>query len=261
MRARFPLSPTSLRRCASPGRESTLYFAANISDDVLVGNNSSQIWGDDTVELGIRVGTTTHQFSVAVDGRQADQGSPITSLSVATRTVSGGWTLEVGIPAAAVGLSQFSVDQIYPFTFGLWDDDLFSYPGQTHMIWQGTSTNTFHSDWGTLQLTGAVFNFAPAKYRYADPDEHLYRKSNAHPHRDAYADIDANRDPNAHIHAHAHRYQHVHRDPDGHGHAHAHAHTKTVRTAHSVLNANVLRRRKAPWKQHDRHKHPIGGSS
>ena len=32
-----------------------LYFAAGITDDVLVGNNSTQIWGDDVIELGIRV--------------------------------------------------------------------------------------------------------------------------------------------------------------------------------------------------------------
>ncbi len=36
-----------------------LYFAATITDDVLVGNNSSQIWGDDVIELGIRAGSTT----------------------------------------------------------------------------------------------------------------------------------------------------------------------------------------------------------
>ena len=83
-----------------------LYFAAAITDDVLVGNNSPEIWGDDNVELSVRVGNTTHQFTVAVDGRQADKGVPITSLTVATRTVPGGWTLEVAVPAAALGLTQ-----------------------------------------------------------------------------------------------------------------------------------------------------------
>jgi hypothetical protein len=148
----------SLRSAWSP---SALYFAANITDDVLVGNNSSQIWGDDAIELGIRVGSTTHQFTIAVDRRQANQGNPITSLTVATKTVTGGWSLEVAIPPGAVGLAQFD-QQSYPFTFGLWDDDLFTYPGQTHMIWQGTSTNAYGSDWGTLQLSGVVYNFPAA---------------------------------------------------------------------------------------------------
>jgi len=137
----------------------TLYFAAAITDDVLVGNNSPQIWGDDAIELGIRVGNTTHQFTVAIDGRQADQGSPITSLAVMTRTVAGGWSLEVAIPVAALGLTQLKAGQSYPFTFGLWDDDLQTYPGQTHMIWRGTSTNTYAADWGTLALSDTVYNF------------------------------------------------------------------------------------------------------
>ncbi len=137
----------------------TLYFAAAITDDVLVGNNSPQIWGDDAIELGIRIGNTTHQVTVAVDGRQTDQGSPITSLAFITRTVAGGWSLEVAIPVAALGLAQLQAGQSYPFTFGLWDDDLYTYPGQTHMIWQGTSTNMYSADWGTLTLSSTIHNF------------------------------------------------------------------------------------------------------
>lgn len=145
-----------LRVAWAPDR---LYFAASITDDVLVGNDSTQIWGDDVIELGIRAGSTTHQFTVAVDGRQADRGSPISSLTVMTRTVAGGWILEVAIPAAALGLTTLAANQTYPFTFGLWDDDLRTYPGQTHMIWQGASTSTYAADWGTLTLSGTVYDF------------------------------------------------------------------------------------------------------
>ena len=145
-----------LRVAWAPDR---LYFAASIADDVLVGNDSPQIWGDDVLELGIRVGSTTHQFTLAVDGRQADRGSPISSLTVMTHTVAGGWTLEVGVPVAALGLTTLAAGQSYPFTFGLWDDDLFTYPGQTHMIWQGASTSTYAADWGTLALSGTVYDF------------------------------------------------------------------------------------------------------
>ena len=76
-----------------------------------------------------------------------------------THTVAGGWTLEVAIPAAALGLTTLAAGQSYPFTFGLWDDDLFTYPGQTHMIWQGVSTSTYAADWGTLALSGTVYDF------------------------------------------------------------------------------------------------------
>ena len=89
-----------------------LYFAAAITDDVLVGNNSPNPWNDDVIELSIRVGSNTHQFTVAADGRQADLGEPITSLMVMTRTVAGGWTLEVGVPAAALGLAQLQAGAV-----------------------------------------------------------------------------------------------------------------------------------------------------
>ena len=83
-----------------------------------------------------------------MDGRVTDNGNPISSLTVVTRTVPGGWTLEVAIPASALGLPGFAADQQYPFTFGLWDDDLLTYPGQTHMIWRGDSTYTYQAATG-----------------------------------------------------------------------------------------------------------------
>ena len=136
-----------------------LYFAAGITDDIVVGNNSSQIWGDDTIELGIRVGSTTHQFTLAVDGRTTDQGNSISSLTVATRTVPGGWTVEIAVPVAALGLTRLRAGQEYPFTFGLWDDDLWTYPGQTHMIWRGTSTSTYSPEWEILRLSNETYTF------------------------------------------------------------------------------------------------------
>ena len=36
---------------------------------------------------------------------------------------SGGWSLEVLVPPAALGLSGFTAGQQLPFTWGLWDDD------------------------------------------------------------------------------------------------------------------------------------------
>ena len=145
-----------LRGAWAPDR---LYFAAAITDDVLIGNDSTQIWGDDVIELSVRVGNTTHQFTLAVDGRTTDQGNPITSLTYVTRTVPGGWILEAAIPVAALGLSALADNQSYPFTFGLWDDDLSTYPGQTHMIWRGTDTYTYQLAWGTLSLSSTVYNF------------------------------------------------------------------------------------------------------
>ena len=139
----------------------TLYFAASIQDDVLVGNNSTQIWGDDVIELGIYVPETqlTHMFSLALDGRQADNGVAITSLTVVTRTIPGGWALEAAIPVAALGVASLAADQQYPFNFALWDDDRFTYPGQTHLLWQSNTANIMQPDWGMLQLSGTLYDF------------------------------------------------------------------------------------------------------
>lgn len=71
----------------------------------------------------------------------------------------GGWTLEIAVPVAALGLTKLQAGQSYPFTFGLWDDDLFTYPGQTHRIWQGASTSTYAADWGALRLSSTVYDF------------------------------------------------------------------------------------------------------
>jgi photosystem II stability/assembly factor-like uncharacterized protein len=138
-----------------------LYFAAAITDDVLVGNNSTQVWGDDVIELAIRVPQTgqTHQFTLCVDGRQAENSAPISSLTAVTRTIPGGWAVEVAIPPMALGLSAFAADQEYPFTFALWDDDLRTYPGQTHMFWQSDTVNAYKPDWGALRLSGTVYDF------------------------------------------------------------------------------------------------------
>ncbi len=76
-----------------------LYFAAAITDDVLVGNNSTQIWGDDVIELSILVpgSSLPHLFTLCVDGRVTDYGIPISSLTVVTHTVPGGWAVEAAI--------------------------------------------------------------------------------------------------------------------------------------------------------------------
>jgi hypothetical protein len=145
----------------SAWRPGVLNFAAAVTDDVLVGNQSAKAWNDDAVELSVYVPakSQTHQFTLGLDGRQYRNGAAITSLTVATRTVSGGWTLEAVIPAWVLGLDALAAGQEYPFTFGLWDDDARSIPAQTHMLWRGTATDTYQAEWGTLILSSTVYDF------------------------------------------------------------------------------------------------------
>ena len=141
----------------------TLYFAATLQDDVLIGNNSAQIWGDDVIELSIwePVSQATYMFTLALDGRQTENGTAITSLTMVTSTIPGGWAVEAAIPAAALGVSDLIADQQYPFTFALWDDDRFTYPGQTHLFWQSSTANRYRADWGILQLSSTTHDFLP----------------------------------------------------------------------------------------------------
>ncbi len=145
----------------SAWRPGVLYVAAAVTDDVLVGNQSAKAWNDDAIELSLHVPATgkTHQFTIGVDGRQYDNGLAISSLTVVTRTVPGGWTLEPVIPAWVLGLDALAAGQEYSFTFGLWDDDTFGFPAQTHMLWRGTEASVYRPAWGTLSLSSTVYNF------------------------------------------------------------------------------------------------------
>ncbi len=142
--------------------EDHLYFAVGIQDDMLVGNNSEKIWGDDVVEISIydQLNNRTHQFTVAMDGRQAENGAPFSALDVVTSTIPGGWSVEIAVPASALGLAQFTSGQQYALNFGLWDDDRFTYFGQTHLIWRSDSTNVYKTDWGDFWLDAAPYDFS-----------------------------------------------------------------------------------------------------
>jgi hypothetical protein len=138
-----------------------LYFAARIADDVLIGNDSANLGDDDTLELGIHVDAAgrSHQFSLCVDGRQADQGLPISALTVVTQTIPDGWSLEAMVPISALGSGTLAAGQQYPFTFALWDDDLGGDGGQTHMLWRGTSSYAYQPEWGALWLHDREHDF------------------------------------------------------------------------------------------------------
>ncbi len=87
-----------------------VYFSVAVQDDVLVGGVGTQLRDSDSIEFGINVPakSQTHQFTVTIDGRQSHlvNGTPIVSaMTVATRTIPGGWALEAAIPATALGLT------------------------------------------------------------------------------------------------------------------------------------------------------------
>ena len=135
---------------------------------MLIGNDGdpAKPWVNDSIEIGIESAAGTHQFTFAIDGREADQGVPISGLAFYTRTVSGGWNFELAIPASALGLTHFQAGQSFKFTFGAWDDDeRGGTSGQSHLIRRGTSTYAPASSitgWGELQLLDEDENFPAA---------------------------------------------------------------------------------------------------
>ncbi len=141
-----------------------VYFAAEIQDDHLVGGVGATLRDSDSIEFAIHVPVRgqTHQFTLAVDGRQSHlvNGTPIVAaMTVATRTIPGGWTVEAAIPATALGLTSLAAGQQYPFTFGLWDNDRLAAPGQTHMLWMSDATDILKPDWGVLALDDTTYDF------------------------------------------------------------------------------------------------------
>ena len=151
-----------LRAAWAPDR---VTFGVAIQDNLLVGGIGTLPREADSVEFGIHVPAQgqTHQFTVAIDGRQSHlvNGAPaISGMTVATRTIPGGWALEAELPAAALGLTSLAADQRHPFTFGLWDNDRFAAPGQTHMLWMSDATDTIKPDWGVLAFDNATYDFA-----------------------------------------------------------------------------------------------------
>ena len=138
-----------------------LYFAIFVRDDAIV-NDSTDVWRDDEIELafvgawdGNPAGGDTHQYTVNADGRITDFGQAIPPIQAAAVPVTGGWNVEVRIPATHLfGLNApLTAGKTMAFDLGLHDDD----DGgnwDSHMIWAGDST-CYHAG-GLLRLDDVV---------------------------------------------------------------------------------------------------------
>jgi len=136
-----------------------LYFGLHVNDDVLVRDSGSQIWRDDEIEIWIDgdgdgddiYSTYDHQYTINTDGTVTDK-TLITDVLSATLQVTGGWNVEVAVPASHLPSGTLSEGNTIRFTFGYRDDD----DGDTwdhRFVWEGDdqNNNTAHH-YGTLQL-------------------------------------------------------------------------------------------------------------
>ncbi len=151
----------------SAWNDSFVWFAFAVTDDVIV-EDSTSLWKDDEIELGIdglndheaHWFEDDHQYLFTANGRDSDFGQRTpTAITFAVRRVLGGWNVEVRIPRSELGFAStpLLVNQIIGFNLGLHDDD----DGgdyDTHLIWRGNSTNN-SQDYGKLILSGLTYAF------------------------------------------------------------------------------------------------------
>ncbi|MCS7040035.1 MAG: YCF48-related protein, partial [Caldilineales bacterium] len=124
--------------------EDRLFFAIEVTDD--------QVTGDDRVEIALDGlnddlggGSDDRHFVFYHDGRLNTGSVPVTAV---VRPVAGGYRLEIGIPAAALG-GNFAAGRTLGLQIGLFDD---GGGEQSRLLWAGTSMTAQPERFGTLTL-------------------------------------------------------------------------------------------------------------
>lgn len=141
--------------------EGAVYFAIHVTDDILCAD-SSDIWRDDSVELGLDGANDArgwqaddHQLTVAVDRRFTDYGKPVPSgIRMGLYYVPGGFDVELVVPLEHLGSMPLEVGRVLGITLGLHDDDDGG-DWESYLIWEGDSTNNPVVGWGLLLLDAA----------------------------------------------------------------------------------------------------------
>jgi hypothetical protein len=136
-----------------------LYFAIQVTDDVVIGGDSADVWRDDSVELGFDGlndeypwGWDDHQYNIVVDGRLTDRLVPISDIGVAISQHQGGYDIEVSIPVERLLAGIPISGTVAGFTVGIHDDDdRGNY--DAYLIWQGTNTSSSPEQFGDLIFT------------------------------------------------------------------------------------------------------------
>jgi len=135
--------------------DTTLYFAIRVRDDIVV-TDSTDVWRDDGVEIGLdgvhdeyAWGFDDHQYTIVADGRTTDRAVPTTDIGTAVLAYAGGYSIEVAIPMSQLLPGVPISATIMGFTIGIHDDD----DGgnwDAYLIWEGTNTSSLVEQFGDL---------------------------------------------------------------------------------------------------------------
>lgn len=133
----------------------TLFFAVQVSDDVIVAD-TADVWRDDGVEFGLDGlrdkqpwGADDHQYTVVVDGRVTDRGVATQAITAAVAIRPGGYDVEVAIPMARLMSGVPISGTVMGFTIGLHDDDDGGH-WDAYLIWDGTNTSSLADQYASL---------------------------------------------------------------------------------------------------------------
>lgn len=136
-----------------------VYFAIQVTDDIIIGGESADVWRDDGVEIGLDGlndaypwGWDDHQYTIVVDGRQVDRGTPTSDITAAISQYPGGYDIEVAIPMSSLLSGSPISGTVMGFTIGIHDDDDGG-SWDAYLIWQGTNTSSSPEQFGDLLFT------------------------------------------------------------------------------------------------------------
>jgi len=136
-----------------------VYLAIEVTDDVVIGGDSTDVWRDDSVEIGLDGlndeypwGWDDHQYTIVVDGRQTDRGVLTSDITVGISTYPGGYNMEIAVPVEKLMLGGPISGTVMGFTVGIHDDDDRG-NWDAYLIWQGTNTSSSPELFGDLLFT------------------------------------------------------------------------------------------------------------
>ena len=139
--------------------EQNVYFAVEVTDDIVIGGDSADMWRDDSIEIGLDGlndeypwGWDDHQYTIAVDGRTSDRGAPASDLVAAISQHEGGYNIEVSIPMSKLLSGSPISGTVMGFTVGIYDDDDGG-SWDAYLIWQGPNTSGSPEQFGDLLFT------------------------------------------------------------------------------------------------------------
>ena len=160
-----------------------IYFGVRIWDNRVIADSGTQIWHDDSIELGLdgagdgnAYGPDDHQYTVRSDGYLTDRGmtsaNVIGDVDVRTVVRLDGYIIEARVPLSRLGSAPATLGREMGFTLGLHDDDNGG-RYDAYLIWEGNNTYNGAPRFGTLFLASTGPTPTPSPTRTTAPTRTL----------------------------------------------------------------------------------------